>query len=158
MEQKQTRRRPNFFDILFILLILAVAAAAYLLSHGGGKTQQTAVVRSYVLELENLQEGMDSYLAVGDPVTDNVKNYDIGTVTKVEVQPYTGSVLDETAGVIKQAPIEGKISLLVTIEAETVEDADSIDTVSGYTLRTGTSVSCTIGQLTAAGYILLVER
>lgn len=33
MEQKKTRRHPNFFDILIIVLLLAVVAVAYFLSH-----------------------------------------------------------------------------------------------------------------------------
>ena len=157
MEPKKTRRRPNFFDILFVLLIVAVAAAAYLLSHNGS-SQANTVRRAYVVEMNGLQEGMEDYVAPGDAVTDNVKNYDIGTVTKVEVIPYTIPVLDEEAGVLRQVPVEGQISLHLTIEADTVETDNSINTVSGYTLRTGVAVSCTAGQLSSAGHILSVQR
>ncbi len=157
MEQKK-RRRINFFDLLFVVIILAVAVAAYFLSHGsdtqGGKT----VTRSYTLELTNLQENMAEYVAVGDTVTDNVRNYDLGTVTEVQVQPCETTVVDEEAGVVRQATLDGYITLVLTITVDTVETDSQITTDSGYTLRTGTAVSCSVGSLTASGYILTIER
>lgn len=157
MEEQKKRRHPNFFDIIFVVVILAVAAVAYFLSHDSA-SGQTTVTRSYVLELTQLQEGMESYVAVGDTVTDNVKNYEIGTVTDVQVVPYTSAATDEEAGIVKQAPINGYISLQLTIEVDTVETDSQISTESGYVLRVGTSVSCTVGSLRGSGYILQLDR
>lgn len=156
-ENKITRRRPNLFDGLFILLLAAVAVVAFLLSHGGFGGNDT-VRRTYRVELRELDAEMVDYVAVGDQVTDNIKNYAMGTVTAIEVVPATKAVLDEEAGIVRQAPIEGKIMLHLTVEVDTVEDADSVDAVSGYTLRTGASVSCSAGQLSGSGYILSLER
>jgi hypothetical protein len=157
-KQETTRRRPNFFDLLFIVLILAVALVAYVLSHGqlGGTTDTTT--RTYLVELPDLQPGMADCVSVGDTVTDNVKNYDVGTVTEVQVIPATATAFDEENGIYRQVALDDQINLMVTIQAETTETDTAVETVSGYTLRTGTSVSLTIGQLTAAGYILTVER
>lgn len=158
MEQKKQRRHPNFFDIIFVVVILAVAVAAYLISHDSGTRGQATVSRSYILELTQLQEGMESCVAVGDTVTDNIKNYEIGTVTDIQVVPYTSAATDEEAGVVKQAAMQGYISLQLTIEADTVETESEISTVSGYTLRVGASVSCTVGSLKGSGYILQLDR
>lgn len=157
MEQKAKRKHPNFFDILFILLILAVAAAAYLLSHQTPTTQDTTV-RTYKIELDHLQTSMADCVAVGDTVTDTVRNLDMGTVTAVEVLPYTAAVSDEDANVVRQVPVEGYVTLWLTVEAETLETDTAIVTESGYTLRTGVSISCAVGTLVGSGYVLGIER
>ena len=153
----KTRKHPNFFDILIILLLVLVAAAAYFVSHRDS-TAQEVVMRTCTIELADLEERMAGSVAVGDQVTDNIKNYEIGTVTAVEAQPYTQGVVDEENAVLRQQPTPGRIRLLVTVECATVEGEKEIATTSGYTLRTGTAVSISAGQLTGTGYILYVER
>lgn len=155
---KQTRKHPNFFDILIILLVLAVAVAAYFLSHRDGSQSKETVTRQYTIELVDLEESMLDDVAVGDAVTDNVKNYAMGTVTAVESYPYEVSVVDETTGVTRQVAVPDRYVLLLTVESPTVETEKEIHTVSGYTLRTGTAVSCSAGELTSAGYILSLQR
>lgn len=154
METK--KRRPNFIDIVFILLVVGVVMVAYVLIHGGD-TEATQV-RSYVVELTDLYPEMADGVRVGDRVTDNVKNYDMGIVTAVEVTPYTVTAVDEEAGIVRDAEIPGKITLILTVESETTETERGIATVSGYDLRIGTAVSCSIGELTASGYIIGLER
>lgn len=155
---KKTRKRPNFFDILIILLVLLVAVAAYFLSHRDGTQGKEVITRSYTIELMDLDARMADTVAVGDQVTDNIKNYEIGTVTAVEAYPYEVGVVDEAAGVTRQVVMPGRIVLLLTVECDTVETEKEVNTVSGYTLRTGTSVSVSAGELTAGGYILSMER
>lgn len=155
---KQTKKHPNFFDILIILLVLLVAVAAYFLSHRDGAAGKEIVTRSCTIELMDLDTRMAETVAVGDTVMDNIKNYEIGTVTAVESYPYEVGVVDEAAGVTRQVVSPGRIVLLLTVECDTVETEKEINTVSGYTLRTGTSVSISAGELTAAGYILSLER
>ena len=153
----KTRKHPNFFDILIVLLLILVAGAAWVISHRDN-TQGEAVLRRYTIELTDLEETMADSVQVGDKVTDNIKNYDIGTVAGVEVLPYTQAVVDEENAVIRQQPTPGSIRLLVTVECLTVEGEKEIATTSGYTLRTGTSVSISAGELTSGGFILAVER
>ena len=155
---KQTKKHPNFFDILIILLVLLVAVAAYLLSHRNGAQSKEVVTRSCTIELMDLDERMADAVAVGDTVMDNIKNYEIGTVTAVETCPYEAGAVDEASGVTRQVAVPGRIVLLLTVECDTVETEKEIATVSGYTLRTGISVSCSVGELTAGGYILSLER
>ena len=157
MEETKKRRRPNLFDILIIVLVLAAVAVAYILSHDGF-SQKTVTTRSYLLELADLPQGMEDSVHVGDTVTDNIKNYEIGTVTGIELIPSTNQVLDEDGGVFRPAPVDGLVTLLLTIEVPTVETEQSIDTVSGYTLRVGAQTSCSVGALRAAGYIVALDR
>lgn len=158
MEQKKPRRRPNFFDLLIVLLLLAVVVVAYLLSHDSASTAKDVISRTYTVELPRLEAGMENYVSVGDAVTDNVKNYAVGTVTNVEVRPTTSTVLDEENNLFRQAPVEGQVTVVLTIAVDTVETDASVDTLSGYTLRTGATVSFTAGRLYASGNILEVSR
>ncbi len=158
MEETKKRRRPNLFDILFIVLILAVAAVAWYVSREDGQIQAETRTRTYLLELSDMDESMARYVAVGDKVKDNVKNFDMGAVTAIEVVQATGQVVDEEARVVRQSPREDRVLILLTVEAETTETNTTVSTVGGYSLRVGKSVSCTVGQLTSPGYILAVER
>lgn len=155
MEKKKLR--PNLIDIVLILLVFAVVLVAWILVHGDDSAND-AVTRNYVVELINLSPDMADCVSVGDKVTDNVKNYDIGTVVGLEVTPYIVTALNEETGIYQTTEVPGKITLLVTIEADTTESEKEISTVSGYELRVGTSVSCTVGKLTAAGYIIGLDR
>lgn len=152
------RKHPNFIDIAFIILIAAVAFAAYFLSHQGADAVDQATKRSYVVELSDLDPRMADYVKVGDTVTDNVRNYHLGTVAAVEAVPYTLSVIDEEAGVYREAEVPDRICLLITIEADTLESDKQISTTSGYVLQVGSSISCTVGVLSAPGYITSLDR
>ena len=157
MDTAKKHRQLNLFDVLFVLLILIFVIVAYMLSHGGISRQET-ITRNYLLELADLPDGMQDSVSIGCQVEDNVKNYELGIVTAIEIIPSTGSVLDEETRTIQQAVKPDQLTLLLTIQVDTVETEDTSDTVSGYPLRVGRFVSCTAGSLTASGYILAVDR
>lgn len=152
------RKHPNFFDILFLVLIAAVALTAYVLSHQESAAVAEATLRSYVVELANLKPEMADCVAVGDSVTDNVKNYAIGTVTNVEVHPYVVYTTDEENGMIRETEVPDKITLYVTVEVQTIDGEKQITTDSGYQLQVGAAVSCAMGSLTGGGYIVGLQR
>ena len=152
------RKHPNWIDIAFVLLLAAVALVAYFLSHQTNNPNQNAVERTYILELTTLPENAADYIKVGDKVTDNVRNYEMGEVTAIEVKPAMSNVFDKIEKRHKDVEFPGKVNLYITVTAETTEDEDEINTVGGYTLRVGSWVSCTIGELTANGYIVVLER
>lgn len=152
------RRHPNFIDIAFILLIAAVALTAYFLSHQDSEATNQPTLRSYVIELSDLSPEMAQYIAVGDTVTDNVKNYHLGTVTAVEVIPYRMPALDEQAGIYRNCDVPNRISLLVTVEAETLETDKQITTASGFVIRVGATLSCSVGRFSAPGCIAAMDR
>lgn len=157
MEKK--RRRPNWIDIALIVLIAAVALAAFLISRGEEQSVTIETVkRSYTIELSGLDPYAVDCVNVGDSVTDKVRNIPIGTVTAVETVPYTSAVTDKENLVIRQVEVPDKINLIVTVEADTTETSQQIATSSGYPIKVGSSVSCTVGTLRATGFIIEVER
>lgn len=155
---KNKGKHPNFVDIIFVILILAVALVAYALSHQESAAVNETTPRSYVVEFAGLDPEMADCLAVGDAVTDNVKNYAIGAVTNIDIQPYIVYTTNEEAGIIQETEYPGKVNLYVTIEAQTIEGEKQITTDSGYVLQTGAFASCSIGSLTCGGYIVALER
>lgn len=156
---KRIKFKWNFWDGAVIVLILAVVVAAYMLSHGGKlDTREEVITRSYTIELNDLHEEMLDCVHVGDRVVDNIRNYNMGTITDMEVVSYTVGVTDEEAGIIRQQPLPDRYCLILTIEADTIETETDVQTVSGYNLKTGLSISCTINELSSGGYILTVER
>ena len=155
MEEK--RKHPNFFDIVCVVLIVLLALGAYWISHRNDTAAEHRS-RTYVIELTGLDENVEKYVAVGDPVMDNIKNYEMGTVEAIEVIEDLIQVTDQESGIVREIPQEDYITLLLTVRADTLESEKEITTVSGYTLRTGISVSVSVGALTAAGYILDIER
>lgn len=152
------RKHPNFFDIIFIVLIVVVALAAYALSHQESAAVAETTPRSYVVEFSDLLPEMAEYVAVGDSVTDNIKNYPIGTVTNVAVLPCTRFTTDEETGIVQEMEVPGRITLYITIEAQTIDGEKQITTDSGYLLRTGAFVSCSVGGMTSGGYIIELQR
>lgn len=156
MEKKKFR--PNILDILLLLLIAAVALAAYAISHRQEAGPQQAITRSYTIELTNLDGTMLESVQPGDLVKDNVKNLELGVVTAVEVSATTVSSLNKETGLYQETEVPGKYTMLVTVRADTTETDKQVSTVSGFILRVGTSVSCTVGNLYASGYIVKLDR
>lgn len=155
---KRKHKHPNFFDIVFIVLIGAVALGAYALSHREAAAVAETAPRTYVVELAGLKPEMADCVAVGDSVTDNVKNYALGTVTDVVVLPHTTYAPDQEAGVVRKAEVPETITLHVTIEAQTVDGEKQITTDSGYRLQVGAQISCSMGSLSSGGYIIGLQR
>lgn len=147
---------PNVIDVTCIVLLLLLAAGAYWLTHHNAG--ETKLSRTYVIELNNLEPDMEELVTVGAKVEDNIKNYHIGVVEGIELTDYMIQATDRVNNVVKDVPLENKVRLLVTIRVDTVETESSITTETGYVIKTGNAVSVTIGDLSASGYVLEVQR
>jgi hypothetical protein len=95
---------------------------------------------------------------VGEHFKENTKNYDAGVVTAVEVVPYTVDVTDQEAGSVRQAEVEGRETLLITLEVDAVDTESSLTSGDGMTLRVGESASISNANMTGTGYIVSIER
>ena len=156
MEEKTFRIRPNFFDIVLVVLVIAAALGAYLISHGGDDGEKAQ--RSYKVTLMGVADQNVDSVAIGDTVIDKVKNLEMGVVTDIEIEPATTTQLDKEAMILREVPMEGYSSVILTIETTTVESEYSINTTSGYLVRVGVEVYCSAGSLVAGGYLTEIER
>ena len=160
MEQKKKRIRFNLFDVIVIAVILVLAAAAYLILNGlpGAADAAETTTVTYTLELTGLREEMSDSVAVGDTFYETSNGYAIGTVTAVEVVPYTVNATDKENAVIRSEEVSGYISLQITLEIEVIETDDSLTTEEGQVIRTGVSIKASNGTLLGSGYIIWTER
>lgn len=161
-KKKGIRGLFNLFDLA--LIILAAALAALLIFGGGGDGggiaapggAQTAV--RYTLELTGLENGSASLIKPGDPVVDRIKKYSIGTAESVEITPTVKSVTDEASGKVVRTEVPGQETALVTVTAMADETDRDITVDGGFIVKVGTSVNVKTPGVSAAGFIVAVER
>ena len=151
-------KRPNFIDIAFLVVIAAVALAAYFVSHQDSEAVASTVERNVVIEITEVAPEAADAIVSGDVATEITKNQILGTVTSVEVTAMYEEVFDEESGICRRAEVPGMVTLLVSIEADTLENDSQISSAGGFPLRIGTGVMCTIGGFYGTGHIVGVER
>ncbi len=161
MDKKQAKKvKFNLFDALVILVILVAAVAVYLILQGSsddGVFAESSPI-SYTVEVTGLREGMEDTVSIGDEFQETSDGNTMGTVTAVEVIPYTVQATDEEEGVIRDQEVEGYSTLRITLEVQSVEPDSAIETTEGETIRVGTSVTMSNGTLLAKGTIIWMER
>ena len=158
---KEKRRLLTAFDIV-IIAVVVVLAAAFLIWKAAGKDTTPISGGSvtenvtYVLELNDVMDTAD--MAVGDSLVETVKNTDVGTVTGVDIIPYTvWNSNYETGGMSKTET--GLTTVQLPIEAPCTLTDSSVATVAGeYVLRVGKYMGVYGPGYYGAGYIIAIER
>lgn len=165
MEQKKTERKwsLNLFDIIIILIAVAAAAGILWWKAGGvsGGADTAAGVSStvtYTVELTNISEDLSDSFQVGDKLVDGVKKYDMGTVTAVEIRPYTVQNADVADQKYIDAEVPGKVTALLTVKSSCTISGGTIKTASGFTVRIGASVSVKGPGYMGTGTLVAIER
>ncbi|HIW48757.1 MAG TPA: DUF4330 domain-containing protein [Firmicutes bacterium] len=154
MEKKTVRVR--WFDLVVLIVIIAAVVIGYRFTHR--ETVVTSRNIQYTFELVDNPEGFHELIHEGDTITDNVKNYYMGQVVSVEAIPYTIQVNDLENGVVREAEVPGRETVLVTVEAPVTENGGNL-TVNGYFLvKTGLDVAVKGNGYAGRGYILYMDR
>jgi len=163
MEQK-FRFRLNLFD--GIVLALALAVAVFL----GYKTLKPAPAVedagapapssvTYVVRFQKMIEGTETLVEPGDKLTDNIKNYALGTVVSTEVQPARTRVVDEFGKQVLMAEVPGHVDLYVTVRSDSATLGDNAVVLDGgYNLRVNTTAYIRGEGYMASGPIISIER
>lgn len=154
MEKK--RWRINLFDIVIILVVLCLGIALYAFTH------KTVVVETkkvtYQLEMIECPEGFAEKIHVGDKLTDNIKNYHMGTVVAVEAEPATKLGDDRVNGAIVERPLPGLETIKLTVEANVTESNSDLKVDGGYVVKAGKEIAVKGNGYAGKGYILTVNR
>lgn len=149
----------NWFDAVVILLIVA---ALFMLSQIFKREETTVATNTikYTFELLDNEDGFVDRVQIGDVLTDNIDNKNMGTVVAIEKQPYAIITYDKTDGEYSanETPIDGRETAIVTVEAPAVDDGKDIKLTSGFLVRAGLSVAPRGVDYAGRGYILYVER
>ena len=156
------RLRLNLFDAIILILALVVGGVlAWLaLRPAAQETADPAVTSTvrYTVRFQRWAEGSSSLIEAGDKLTDNIKNYAMGTVVSCEAVPAVTQVLDQEERRYVDAPIEGYEDILVTVESPCTESDAGILLDGGYALRVGITTYIKGEGYMASGPVVAVER
>lgn len=155
-ERIEKKRKFNVFDIVIVIVVIAIAGGIYAFTHRT-KAMETQLLR-YSLELNECPEGFSQHIKVGDSITDNVKNYNMGIITSIEARPSIRLGEDKINGNIIESTLEGKETVILVVEANVVEDGADFKVDGGYVVKAGKDVSVKGNGYAGRGYILTIGR
>lgn len=156
IDRTEKKRKFNVFDIVIVVVVIAIAGGIYTFTHRA-KAMETQLLR-YSLELNECPEGFSQYIKVGDSITDNVKNYNMGVITSVEARPSVRLGEDKINGNVVESTLEGKETVILVVEANVVEDGADFKVDGGYVVKAGKDVSVKGNGYAGRGYILTIGR
>lgn len=145
------------FDIVVVVIVLIAGLLGYrFIGQDIGKKGTDTVL--YTIELTDQLEGFSNMIEVGDTLMDNVKNFPLGTIVDVEVQPSLASAVDINVGMIREAVVEGRETVLITVEASVTHDEKEIMINDNFLIKSGIWVALRGTGFAGSGYILDVSR
>jgi hypothetical protein len=157
MTSANTKRKFNLFDaFILIFAVLAIVAIAYVLS---GKASPTKIAVktthvTYQVEINGVIAELKNSAQVGDTVRDGVKRVNIGTITGVDVKPFTAQVPNlEENGKFNTAVVGDRSTVVLTIEADANESSGRY-AVNGSTLGIGTLMYIQSKHFAGEGYCI----
>lgn len=164
MEQKtpKFRLRLNLFDGIILVLVLLVGGFFIWSQHKPGPAANNPATSAssvrYTIRIQRWREGTDNLIQIGDKITDNVKNFEMGQVVAVEKAPAMTQVLDHINGAFVQTEVEGYDDVLVTLESDASISQEAVQLSSGYTIRVGASAYIRGSGYMGSGSIISIER
>ena len=160
MDSKKSkfRFRLNLFDAAVI--VLAALAALWLL-FGWQRSSTASSVKEtirYTVRLQGTLPGTGALIQPGDELTDNMKNYPVGTVLSVEVRPATQISFHEEEMSYMPTEIPGYEDVILEMEAEAVIGDEDVQIGDGYVLRVGEMIYMRGPGYLGSGAVYAIER
>ena len=119
MEQK--RKRLNGFDIAVMAVILLGAAIWLFINLVPTQTGEAVLAEgqaTYFIQVMNLTPAQAEQVQVGDRLLEAGRNIPIGEVVEIETRPHMISVADSEARLVRWEPVEGRVDIILSVEAE----------------------------------------
>ena len=155
------RLRLNLFDaMILILALIAGGVLAWLALRPAAQEADPAVTSTvrYTVRFQRWSEGSGALIEAGDKLTDNIKNYAMGTVVSWEAEPAVTQVLNQETRQYENAVIEGYEDILVMVESPCTESDAGFLLDGGYELRVGVTTYIKGEGYMASGPVVAVER
>ncbi len=150
------KKKFNFFDFFIIAVaVLVIAGAVWFM----GRNDTDAGVQNriqYVVEMQNLTEDKFASIQIGDKVLDSVGKTEIGVVTALDKVPYTVNVYNTVSGKLESVEVEGRYSLLLTVEAYADVTQEAIN-IGSYRVAVGRGINVQSKNFVGTGYCLSVD-
>lgn len=156
MDKKDTRAfRINFVDILItVVLAGAITFGAFMIASAFGvdTSEKTDFTMLYTLQFKGIEREYADKIAVGDTVVEAAKRFNLGTVTKVDVEPYIKEVFDEETGTLVPAVHPDLVTMNVTLSADCYLSGGSYY-INGSRVAVGTGISIHAKNFAGTGYV-----
>ena len=156
MAENKKKFKINFFDIVIILIVVCVGAGVYFFTHKSPAAETKKL--TYVVELNKTTPGLEDYIRIGDDLTENTKNYNMGKVVDVETVPYSKITPDYENNAYVDSVDPYYSTVLITVEADVTETASSYAVDGQYVVRAGTEVFVKGEGYAGEGYIVKINR
>ncbi len=156
MAENKKKFKINFFDVVIILIVACVGLGVYFFTN---KTPAAETKKlTYVVELNKTTPGLEDYIRIGDDLTENTKNYNMGKVVSFETVPYSKITPDYENNTFVESVDPYYNSVFITVEANVTETASSYAVDGQYIVRAGTEVFVKGEGYAGEGYIVKVNR
>ena len=159
---EKRRIRFNFIDLLILLVgAAAIFVLLYVFVLSGRKApvvsgEAETVRLEYVVEIQNVDEKFAEIVKKQQSVQDAIKRKPIGTVTGVEHNTFQKITFDYEKGEEVLSDVEGRVTLVVTIQADVTENKDSY-TANGIVIRVGEQYSLIFPGMYGVGFCTSLE-
>ncbi len=149
----------NMFDVVIITLILVVAVGVLGVYYIKQRKVITKGVKTiYTLELIDNPLGFSKLVKEGDNIKDRIKNYNMGTIIKVEKTPNTKILNDLVNNVILEKETPDRERVVLTVEANVVDSGTDLLVDNQYDIRVGKDIYVKGPRYGGVGYILSIQR
>jgi len=146
----------NLFDIVIAVIVLALAFGAYFFTHKEKIVETKKLI--YMVELNDLPSGFSENINKGDKITDNVKNYSMGTVTDFKTEPYKKLTEDYKNGKMTDSIVPDRESVILTIEADVTESESDFRVDGNFLVKAGLEANVKGPGYAGSGFIITVKR
>lgn len=108
----------NIVDLLIVLLIASIAGGVYFVFFGGADKQVVETTKVvYDFEITNVNKDFVDAITPGDPIRDNIRGSELGTVVSKESRNATMLNEDLINGRYVIADVPNAYDVVITIEA-----------------------------------------
>ncbi len=146
----------NFFDIIIVLIVICIGAGLYIFTHRDTTVDTKKL--TYMIELNKTTPGLEDYIRVGDDLTENTKNYNMGKVVDFETIPYTKLTPDYENNIFRDSVDPTCDTVRITVEANVTESASAYAVDGQFVVRAGTEIFVKGEGYAGEGYIVKVMR
>lgn len=158
---KKFRFKLNLFDgIVLVIGLVAVAVLASFMLKPDDAPETTSNVQTirYTVRIESAVKGTSEQIKVGQTLNDSIKNYNIGTVERVETTVARTKVFNESEQRFVFIENEELEDIYITVTVPGVIGKETVTVDGGYILRV-----CSTAYIRGAGFVgygpvLSIER
>ena len=137
----------NIIDFCVIIIVIVLIAGAVYKFKFMDKTSNNVAMQpiTYTVKVEKVRDYALNNIEIGDTLFDKTSGNAIGTITNVESEPATDNV-------------ENRINIILTVEAEAVENSSGCYVNRTYELLMGTQKKFMTKYFECDGYINSIQK